>query len=167
MDSYKHMGSYKGTDYGHGIVNIDIKTNIRYGVIPNHDVLQAWADESEGHYPYVCPYCEMDIESFDIDICPHCDEELDFQEMEASHFYYNQDGYHATQDRDDTDIFVMKSPFFTYAQFCSPCAPGACHLRNPITEKDDNNKCYCFGHDWFEGGKAPYPVYSVETGEAC
>jgi len=27
------------------------------------------------------------------------------------------------------------------------------------------NACYCFGHDWFEDGKAPYPVYSVETGE--
>lgn len=26
-------------------------------------------------------------------------------------------------------------------------------------------KTYCVGHDWFEDGKAPYPVYSVATGE--
>jgi hypothetical protein len=26
-------------------------------------------------------------------------------------------------------------------------------------------KAYCLGHDWFDDGRAPYPVYSVETGE--
>ena len=23
-------------------------------------------------------------------------------------------------------------------------------------------KVYCLGHEWFEGGKAPYPVFTVE-----
>jgi hypothetical protein len=32
-------------------------------------------------------------------------------------------------------------------------------------ENDGFAKGYCFGHDWFEGGKAPYPVFSVKTGE--
>jgi hypothetical protein len=85
-----------------------------------------------------------------------------------SGFTYEQDGY-AAQCGEDGDIFIVKSPFFTYAQFCSPCAPGACHLGNPLEdpnpEEDSGNRAYCFGHDWFEDGVAPYPVYSVETGE--
>ena len=27
-----------------------------------------------------------------------------------------------------------------------------------------DNRAYCLGHDWFDDNKAPYPVYSVETG---
>ena len=80
-------------------------------------------------------------------------------------FYYDDGETQAEQSADDVDIFVCKSPYFTYAQFCSPCAPGAGYLLNPLTEPDPGNKAYCFGHDWFESGKAPYPVYSVETGE--
>jgi hypothetical protein len=26
-------------------------------------------------------------------------------------------------------------------------------------------RTYCLGHDWFEDGKAPYPVYRVDNGE--
>ena len=72
--------------------------------------------------------------------------------------------YTAYQSQDDPDIFIIKSPYFTYAQYCSPCAPGAVYLMNPLSEKIDQNKGYCFGHDWFESGKAPYPVYDVKTG---
>ena len=30
---------------------------------------------------------------------------------------------------------------------------------------EDGERAYCFGHDWFEDKAAPYPVYSVATGE--
>ena len=80
-------------------------------------------------------------------------------------FTYEADGYKAKQSGDDCDIFILESPFFTYAQFCSPCAPGACYLRSPLETPDPDNRAFCFGHDWFEDGVAPYPVYSVETGE--
>lgn len=73
----------------------------------------------------------------------------------------DDDGYQATLN-EYNDVFLTKSPFFTYAQFCSPCAPGAGHLDNPCPT---GPRTYCFGHDWFDGGRAPYPVYSVETGE--
>jgi len=138
--------SDKGHDYGMGITNINPETGIRFGVIPQNDVLQAWCDGSEPDYG--------DIPD---------DEELpDF--CEPIGFVLDADGYRATCG-DDGDIFILKSPYFTYAQFCSPCAPGACHLRNPLDEADENNRCYCFGHDWFEDGKAPYPVYRVDTRE--
>lgn len=60
------------------------------------------------------------------------------------------------------DVFLTRSPYFTYAQFCSPCAPGAGHLENPTDR--GGAKTYCFGHDWFPNNKAPYRVYEVATG---
>ena len=60
------------------------------------------------------------------------------------------------------DIFITKSPYYTTCTFCSPCAPNAGDLSHPV---DGGVKAYCFGHDWFEEGKAPYPVFSVKTGE--
>lgn len=60
-------------------------------------------------------------------------------------------------------MFILASPYFTHAQFCSPCAPGACYLLSP-TDKT-GPKAYCLNHDWFEGDKAPYPVWEVATGK--
>jgi hypothetical protein len=82
------------------------------------------------------------------------------------------------------DIMIIKSPYYTYAQFCSPCAPGAGYLMNWFKMENGYSpetlgieqfekmaqaagfpKVYCFGHDWFGNGIAPYPVFNVETGE--
>ena len=81
---------------------------------------------------------------------------------EPQSWNYSGDGYELT-DCLDSDIFVLKSPFSTFAQYCSPCVPGAGNLDNAMA---DGAKTYCLGADWFEEGKAPYPVYSVATGEA-
>jgi hypothetical protein len=105
-----------------------------------------------------------------------CGEEF---ELEMSDFaeplaFVLDDGSYKASCEPCGDIFVMKSPYFTYAQFCSPCAPGACHLMNPLdtvcfvledSEPIADNKCYCFGHDWFDDNKAPYQVFSVRTGK--
>ena len=164
-----------GIDYGLGDTNIDKETGIRYGVISvNSGVLQAWSDVSVPDYGTIeCPKCNKEQEP-DYE-CEFCGAELDdYSMVEAQGFTYEGEGY-ACQAGQDGDIFVMKSPFFTYAQFCSPCAPGAVHLENPIEPKTNtvgigylrqrHNRGYCFGHDWFEGEKAPYRVYSVETGK--
>jgi hypothetical protein len=136
--------SYAGIDYGHRTTNIDRATGIRYGVIPaNGDICQAWCDSAEAIYPEIPEGEELD----------DCCEPLGYE--------YRKEGYSCEQSQDDPDVFVIKSPFFTYASFCSPCAPGACYLLSPNA---DGAKAYCLGHDWFENGKAPYPVYSVETG---
>ncbi len=155
-----------GIDYGNGLTNIDLKTGIRYGVISIHEVTQAWCDESEAHYgPIDCPLCGKD---FDLDSnhdCPHCEaDSADLEGFEPISLIYDKDGYKATQGSEDTDIWIFESPYFTYAQFCSPCAPGAGYIMNTV-EENTNNKAYCFGHDWFEGEKAPYPVYDVKTGK--
>lgn len=83
---------------------------------------------------------------------------------------YEKEGYKLTNCL-QSDVFVLASPYYTYAQFCSPCVPGACNLDSPLDHGKDwqvavrNNRAFCLGHDWFEGDRAPYPVYSVATGE--
>jgi|SRR5581483_6350153 len=159
-----------GIDYGKGQTNIGRKTGIRYGVISlNNDVLQAWADSSEPDYgPATCPRCGSknlaDGTGTEYE-CLACKTAFDsdeaFPETPAS-WNYDGDGYVCTQSGDDSDIFVVKSPFYTLAAFCSPCAPGAGDLRHPTPS---GVRTYCFGHDWFENGIAPYPVYRLDGTE--
>ena len=187
--------NYAGIDYGRGMSNLNKVSGIRYGVISQNEVGQAWYDSSEPNYFYNCPKCEMEIGHEFLEVCPHCKYEIqdgDFDFIEPiSHFL--DDGKYLAECGEDGDIFITKSPYFTYAQFCSPCAPGAVYLMTPYkpeglakeqmrtvsevapkaygeafksyAEASGFARGYCFGHDWFEGGKAPYPVFSVETGK--
>jgi len=179
---------YPGVDYGNGVTNIDTESGIRYGVIPQHEVGDLWYEESEMECDYpTCPYCEEEALLYDdlpMGIQEIVDEEYEYDgtafeyvchickrvfsagdSFIPTYFSYEEDGYCAVQNEDDTDIFILKSPYFTYAQFCSPCAPGAIYITNSLQNKMENNRGYCFGPEWFEGGTAPYTIYSVETGE--
>jgi len=142
-----------GIDYGFGQTNIDHENKIRYGVISMYDVMQAWSDSSEPYYP--CEDCEFEMGDDD------CSEAI----CEPVGFYYDEEGYKISQCL-DTDLMITKSPFFTAGNYCSPCVPGAINLndRNDEIAKNDGI-AYCLGHDWFEGEKAPYRVFSVETGK--
>ena len=93
--------------------------------------------------------------------CTTCEHFLDSSEVfseEMLSMSYDRDGYQLSSAFDNTELFVTASPFYTFVQYCSPCAPGAGNLDNPC---NDGPKTYCLGHDWFEDGKAPYPVYRV------
>ena len=176
------MATDKGIDYSLGTANRDPETGISYGVIPLADLGEYAIEDFEPDYgePH-CPKCgneAQDIDDIEEDtdtwehephgcddyVCPDCkyvfDSQWAFGDEPVAHTY-EQNGYAASLDSYN-DVFILKSPYFTHAQFCSPCAPGAGYLSNPCP---DGPKTYCFGHDWFEGGKAPYPVYSIETGE--
>jgi len=186
------MTQNQGIDYGVGKSNIDSETGIRFGVIHHSEVGGAWYEASEADYgPSYCPKCgnaaepmdklytegflnseiEAEYEFYKSDtpeyVCEDCKiifgSENAFND-EPLGFFIDDGKYKAVQFGDG-DIFVEKSPYFTYAQFCSPCAPGAVYLVNPLETPNENNRGYCFGHDWYENGKAPYPVFSVETGE--
>ena len=76
---------------------------------------------------------------------------------EPTSFRYDQDGYFLTNCLENGDILVLRSNFYTLAQFC-PRESGTGNLDTPVA---DGVKTYCLGHDWFEGGIAPYPVYQV------
>jgi hypothetical protein len=181
-----------GIDYGMGMTNIDRSNGIRYGVISMNDLSQwAWESFEPDYGPATCPKCGNEAEEYDSEVADAIEDEdgeacepfkgvgkyscSDYQ-CSGCRVYFGSDeavgdephghdcteeGYTASVDSYN-DVFIVRSPFYTRAAFCSPCAPGACHLASPC---DDGDKTYCFGHDWFEDKKAPYPVYSVETNE--
>jgi len=176
---------YKGIDYGGGMVNVDGSTGIRFGVIQHDKVGQAWWDESEANYhDPECPGCGGKCIEYDEDeherykdsprlstwgghadyVCEDCELIFDQGEVcpeEPYSFSYDKDGYACEQGYDDPDIFILKSPFYTWCQYCSPCAPGAGYITNHM-EPGEGIKAYCFDKSWFEDEKAPYPVYRVE-----
>ena len=169
---------YAGIDYSLGRSNFDKANGIHFGVISSHSVPYEYQDDFEPDYGKpTCPKCGNPVvESSDDSIpedadwnkgrdyaCIPCETSYWSESVfsdEPRGFSYERDGY-ALTDCLDNDIFVLKSPFYTFAQFCSPCVPGAGNLDSPCT---DGPKTYCLGHDWFDGGKAPYPVYSVADG---
>jgi hypothetical protein len=165
-----------GIDYGGGKTNIDPETSIRFGVISSHKV-NYWNDSSEEVYgPPHCPHCGSEIpeeirdnamshDDEETRTCPHCEKvlkERDFEEQDSEIIGFKMDDgkYFATQSADDTDIFIEKSPYYTLCGYCSPCAPGAGYITQ---QEEDGIKAYCFGHDFFEDGKAPYKVFDVKT----
>lgn len=155
-----------GIDYGLGKTNIDHETGIRYGVIPMNDLGEfSWESFEPVYGPEHCPVCGNELlmgEEKDY-TCDACQVDYWSDELFSEPIGWALDDNEYVAEYDDHgDVFILESPYFTYAQFCSPCAPGAGYLRN---HTPGGVKTYCFGHDWFDGGEAPYPVYSVETGE--
>ena len=84
----------------------------------------------------------------------------------------------------DSDAMVVKSLYYTFARFCSPCVPGACSLDSPLDFLDamaaasryrlslsykmpfTEVRCYCLDKSWFDSDRpCPYPYWSVETNE--
>jgi len=150
-------------DYGNGKTNIDPETGIRFGVISQNEILQAWADSSEPVYTYLCPHCSSYLgENPDLDgTCENCKQEYsssDFEGQEPDCFVLD-DGEYKAQSDSYGDIFITKSPYYTLCDFCSPCAPGAGYLTTPGIIK-----AYCFHHDFWDNTIARYAVFSVETG---
>jgi hypothetical protein len=160
---------YVGIDYSLGMANRDKSNGIHYGVISQNEVLQAWADSSEAYYgepeEAACPECKHIVrvkgkEWGDPMKCEFCDSDFDLELPDfadpVSHFIDDEEI--SAECGESGDIFITKSLYYTRAQFCSPCAPGAGYLMNPCP---DGPKTYCFGHDWFEDQQAPYPVFRV------
>ena len=157
--------NYPGIDYGLGKTNINTKTGIRFGIISVHSLHNCVYEDFEADYGNPnCPECGDDVEESDQRdwYCPKC----------RKHWYsdhcYPEDPVSSTYDDgdlkmsldNDNDVWVFQSPYYTLAQFCSPCAPGAGNLENFCPE--GGAKTYCLGPDWFNDDKPPYTVYSVK-----
>lgn len=168
----------KGIDYGMGLANVDPITGYRYGVISSHSVGTAWYEDAEADYGEpTCGKCGNAA-------TPHADVAEDTEEWDSalhecadyaclacryvfgseSAFadepigYSFEDDEYTLTDCLDSDIFVLRSPYYTLAVYCSPCVPGAGDLNTP---DDDGARTLCLGHEWFEDGKAPYRVFRV------
>lgn len=176
-----------GIDYGRGLTNIDTATRIRYGVISQHSIMPEAMDDFDNDYGEpTCPKCGdvvgyvSDIDYDDTDytkyrpsgcddlVCHECKHTLDTSDAfeDEPLGWYLDDGEYQASNCLDSDIIITKSPYYTYAPFCSPCVPGAGNLDNGMTETDGDMssqwpKTYCFSHDWFESGQAPYRVFRV------
>lgn len=159
----------RGIDYAPigSNVNRDSETGIRYGVIPVGRLGEFAHDEFETQYHSACPACGEDWPE-DLDTpadCPSCGKRVRDGEQcgdEPSGFELDNSEYSASIDSSG-DAWWFKSPYFTRAAFCSPCAPGACYLTSPC---EDGERAYCPGPEWFDDDNpAPYPIYSVATGE--
>jgi hypothetical protein len=156
--------NYQGIDYGNGLTNLNPKTKIRFGVIHQNHV-PFFHEEATPYYDGIeleCGECNHDyvIKDNDSD-CPECGANTN-DDVDPLAWAIDSEEIKAECSQDDVDIFVFESQYYTYAQFCSPCAPGACYLTSPLDFKNENNKT-CFGPTWFEG-KPPYPIYEVSTG---
>lgn len=156
-----------GIDYGLGHTNIDYKTGIRYGVISQHSIMPEALDDFEADYgDPSCPECGGPVEDGSVKdySCGQCLEDYYVDQVygdEPLAWRLAEEGYNASINANGY-IVVVASPFYTHAQFCSPCYPGAGNLDVYCV---DGPRTFCLGADFFENEEAPYVVYDVETGK--
>lgn len=87
-----------------------------------------------------------------------------YEDSGESVYLYEQDGYKLSTSPSLVAVFVEKSPYYTFARGCSPCAPNAGDLDNATAEDNGNLKTYCLGPDWFgDESPIPYACYDVVT----
>jgi hypothetical protein len=174
-----------GIDYGPSTANIDIATGIRYGVISINSIdPETWENRVTYDYDSRCPQCGGEVVDYDSSedpdndhlkwarwhdsdggltecACRSCEATYSTEDCtpdEPSGAYIDDGKYIITKSNDLNALYVIKSPYVTYTQFCSPCCPGAGDLDNPL---EGGVKTYCLGPDWFEGNKAPYQIEKV------
>lgn len=173
--------NYAGIDYSLGKSNRNIETGIHYGVISQNSLNPDAVSDFEPDYgePH-CPKCDNDVipsahisndaydrmeETGKDFACLSCYQVYwseDCYPDESQGFTYESDGYKLTECLDNDDVFVLESPYYTFAQYCSPCVPGAGNLESPCA---DGPKTYCLGPDWFDSDSPmPYKCYRVSDG---
>lgn len=183
--------SYIGIDYGMGLTNRDPENmSFHYGIISCHEISGEALNDLEADYGEACcPKCDskaMDYESFYNEsseedqeaieewqyeehecadyVCPDCQyvfgSESAFRE-EPLGFYYDSEKLRVHQSYDDSDLWILKSEYYTLCAYCSPCAPGAGFIMN---QRKNGIKTYCLPADWFENEECPYTIYKVSDG---
>ena len=165
--------------------NYDEKTGIAYGVIsPNalngdalNDIYQKGDDP---HYENAKDALLRDITALcdthginvsNIDTDPFIDEMSDhYESCGDGQCDYSDDEYTLHVSGDGFGIFVLKSPYYTYCRKCSPCAPGAGDLNNPLDIEgieilDNYDRAYCLDESFFDDdyAKIPYRVFRVDN----
>jgi hypothetical protein len=158
--------TYAGIDYSLGRSNRS--GEFHYGVIPMN-ALHEWAWESfESDYgePH-CPKCGNEVKESTKGKdywCKTCKKHLWSDQCFGDEPLGQEldDGEHQAFIDSHNDVMILASPYYTLAQYCSPCAPGAGYLLNSCMT---GVKTYCFGHDWFDGDRAPYVVFDCKTGQ--
>jgi len=164
------MNKYQGIDYGSGLSNIDNLTGIRYGAIHANSLAECGNDiwvEGAVYLPF-CPKCGFELEANEVpDLCPYCQYEIEDESEcygeEPSYIDYMDAGNGIRVEGGlDGDYIVVKSNYYTFAPYCSPCVPGAGDLDS--ADGTFGIKCYCLPGDYFDSyDPCPYPVWEVLT----
>lgn len=142
------------------IINIDATTGIHYGAISEHAPESFIWEDFNSVYKTECPECGTVSKETE---CQKCGFDFGDIDGEPSYYEYTGDSDYTLEYSDTLNaFFVTKSPYYTFAALCSPCAPNAGNLDTPRDETRGGVKTYCLGHDYFENG-APYPVFDVAT----
>lgn len=100
------------------------------------------------------------------DPCPSCGADIGYGEQyedEPSHYTIGGPNCdtHGMVDSSG-DVWCFRSPYFTRAAYCSPCAPGACYVGSP---DPSGAQAYCLGPDYYTDDEpAPYPIWRVADG---
>ena len=144
-----------GIDYGHGLTNIDHRTDIRYGVLAPSLVPDTMLEDAEAVYEnfeFECPYCRYTItdEVGEVCECPGCFADVHgarvraWENTEPTAWVLQCEGVEMRRGS-DLDWWVFKSPYAVRCDFCSPCAPGAGYVNG----KGHDTFAYCPPPDWF------------------
>jgi hypothetical protein len=167
---------YAGIDYGgpFGQANRNLDTGIRYGCIPANSVCPEALDDilRNGTNASFESYKEEVINGVKA-VLEHkvgksaLAEIAELVDDSLGEFYEEQEDEHGFIDGEyqvilsGTDLTVIRSPWVGRFQFCSPCAPGAVYLENPLSPDAGDpaeNWGYCLGPEWFdEFNPMPYP----------
>lgn len=163
--------NYPGIDYSLGKANYDIDTGISYGLIDSRNLADFAMEEFQPIYHPYCPHCYSQLpEDFTEGNCKDCEEHIEDGEQwpehaEAEYWEYKDNDYTLHMSCDSSEVWIFKSPYFTYAQYCSPCMPGAGNLDVPMDERGQleqlGAKTYCLDKTWFNDEILPYPIYEV------
>jgi len=170
--------------------NYDEKTGIHFGVIsPNSICQETLSDLCDKSIDTIY---EESKKTFLSDLESFCDDHyLDFKNINEDSFidefnqnYDNDNHGYEYEDKDyflqisddNFGIFVIKSPYYTYTKQCSPCAPGAGDLDNPVIQErlgempndifmHNTVKAYCLSREFFDSeySKIPYRYYRVDN----
>ncbi len=127
--------------------------------------------------------CNVDDET----ICPNCeqvcDDDSDQYGEEPIGYTYVKGGLRMSIDSHGY-VWVLRSPLTIRAWvtcnsnwhwwkrirlrtpdfkgFCSPCAPGACHLESPCADEWGGAECYAVPRDWFDDDyPCPYALGQI------
>lgn len=173
-------------DYGFGKCNLNPETGIRYGVISGQyletEILEKFYEAGLDHLvsefearvtkalletlkeeTQFSTFESTGVDAFREHLKDfHWAEYLDLSPFgDCLCGRYEEAGIIAEQ-HSDGDVFVLESPYYTKAPFCSPCAPGAGYLADGSFE---GQACtYCMPNDWFPEGRAcPYPYWEREN----
>lgn len=128
-------------------------------------------------HDYWCASCEHTLDSsaaFPDEAIGWSIEETDQDHQSDSPEHPNANVTLLVVDCLDSDALVIKSQFYTYAKFCSPCVPGACSLDSPLSlqkifprydrSSQEPVRCYCLDTSWFDSDRpCPYPYWDVVT----